>query len=156
MEKSPVKLFQNVVQPFTQFDRWFKVWLGPQLILCTSHPVLAESVLSHSKCLEKPFFYSFVQLEHGILTRKYQNWKRYRKALSPAFSTSKVSNALPSFVACARDLIAKLELLVEKSSTVSLAPLLSECMLNMIFSTTLGSNVVEQHEAKNILTNLDR
>ncbi|XP_035890572.1 uncharacterized protein LOC118502450 [Anopheles stephensi] len=155
MEKYPVKLFENVVQPFKQFDRWFKIWLGPQLILCTSHPLLAESVLNHPKCLEKPFFYSFVQLEDGILTRKYQHWKRYRKVLSPAFSTSKVSNALPSFVACAGELIAKLELMVENCSTISLAPLLSECMLNIIFSTTLGANVVEPHEAKNILTNLD-
>ncbi|XP_050079264.1 cytochrome P450 4V2-like [Anopheles maculipalpis] len=155
MEKSPVKLFLNVVQPFTQYERWFKVWLGPQLILCTSHPILAESVLNHPKCLEKPFFYSFVQLEHGILTRNYQRWKRYRKVLSPAFSTSKVSNALPSFVACASSLMAKLELMLDKRSTISLAPLLSDCMLNMIFSTTLGVNAVEQHEAKNILTNLD-
>uniref|UniRef100_A0A182XWL0 Uncharacterized protein n=1 Tax=Anopheles stephensi TaxID=30069 RepID=A0A182XWL0_ANOST len=153
MEKSPVKLFENVVQPFKQFDRWFKIWLGPQLILCTSHPLLAESVLNHPKCLEKPFFYSFVQLEDGILT--HQRWKRYRKVLSPAFSTSKVSNALPSFVACAGELIAKLELMVENCSTISLAQLLSECMLNIIFSTTLGANVVEPHEAKNILTNLD-
>uniref|UniRef100_A0A182VYA9 Cytochrome P450 n=1 Tax=Anopheles minimus TaxID=112268 RepID=A0A182VYA9_9DIPT len=153
MEKSPAKLFENVVQPFTQFDKWFKVWLGPQLLLCTSHPKLAESVLSHPKCLEKPFFYSFVQLEQGILT--HNNWKRYRKVLSPAFSTGKVNNALPTLIACADDLISKLESKVEKTSTVSLAPLLSECTLNMIFSTTLGANVVEQLEAKNILRNLD-
>uniref|UniRef100_A0A182MNX7 Cytochrome P450 n=1 Tax=Anopheles culicifacies TaxID=139723 RepID=A0A182MNX7_9DIPT len=155
MEKSPVKLFENVLQPFTQFDQWFKVWLGPQLLLCTSHPKLAESVLSHTKCLEKPFFYSFVQLEHGILTRKYNNWKRYRKALSPSFGTIKVNNSLPTLIACADVLISNLQAKVEKTSTVSLGPLLSECTLNMIFSTTLGANVVEQHEAKNILKNLD-
>uniref|UniRef100_A0A182S4W1 Cytochrome P450 n=1 Tax=Anopheles funestus TaxID=62324 RepID=A0A182S4W1_ANOFN len=155
IEKSPVKLFENVVQPFTQFDRWFKVWLGPQLLLCTSHPMLADAVLSHAKCLEKPFFYSFVQLEHGILTRKYNDWKRYRKVLSPAFSTTKVNNALPTLIACADELVSKLESMVKKISTVSIAPLLSECMLNMIFSTTLGANVVEPHEAKQILTNLD-
>ncbi|XP_040155062.1 cytochrome P450 4V2-like isoform X2 [Anopheles arabiensis] len=155
LEKSPVKLFQNVVQPFNQFDRWFKVWLGPQLMLCTSHPVLAESVLSHPKCLDKPFFYSFVQLEQGILTRKYQNWKRYRKVMSPAFSTSKVTNALPLFVMCADNLMSKLEAMVANDSTVSLAPVLSECLLNVIFSTTLGANVVEEREAKHILNNLD-
>ncbi|XP_053668452.1 cytochrome P450 4V2-like [Anopheles marshallii] len=155
MEQSPVKLFENVVLPFTQFDRWFKVWLGPQLLLCTSHPMLAESVLSHSKCLEKPFFYSFVQLEQGILTRKYNKWKRYRKLLSPAFSTGKVNNALPTLISCADELMLKLQSMVERIGTVSLAPLLSECMLNMIFSTTLGANVVEQHEANNILRNLD-
>uniref|UniRef100_A0A182K0T9 Cytochrome P450 n=1 Tax=Anopheles christyi TaxID=43041 RepID=A0A182K0T9_9DIPT len=153
MEKSPAKMFQNVVQPFMQFDRWFKVWLGPRLLLCTSHPVLAESVLNHPKCLDKPFFYSFVQLEHGILT--HQNWKRYRKVLSPAFSTGKVINALPLFVTCAENLIAKLQSMVERDSTVSLAPLLSECLLNMIFSTTLGANVVEQQEVTRILNNLD-
>uniref|UniRef100_A0A182PYY7 Uncharacterized protein n=1 Tax=Anopheles epiroticus TaxID=199890 RepID=A0A182PYY7_9DIPT len=155
MEKSPVKLFENVVRPFTQFDRWFKVWLGPQLMLCTSHPVLAECVLSHPKCLEKPFFYSFVQLENGILTRKYQNWKRYRKVLSPAFSTSNVTNALPLFESCAENLMCKLQSALVNDSIVSLAPLLSECMLNMIFSTTMGANVVEEQEAKNILKNLD-
>uniref|UniRef100_A0A182XUM7 Uncharacterized protein n=1 Tax=Anopheles quadriannulatus TaxID=34691 RepID=A0A182XUM7_ANOQN len=93
LEKSPVKLFQNVVRPFNQFDRWFKVWLGPQLMLCTSHPVLAESVLSHPKCLDKPFFYSFVQLEQGILTRKCVLASR-RSALEEEFYAANDSPAM--------------------------------------------------------------
>uniref|UniRef100_A0A182Q9Q7 Cytochrome P450 n=1 Tax=Anopheles farauti TaxID=69004 RepID=A0A182Q9Q7_9DIPT len=156
MAKSPTQLFENVVKPFTQFERWFKVWLGPRLMLCTSNPTLAEAVLSHPKCLEKPFFYRFVQLEHGILTRNYDKWKRYRKILSPAFSTGKVSNALPLFIQCASNLISKLDAIAEPELTISLAPLLSECMLSIIFSTTLGVDAVERREVKNILKHLDR
>ena len=68
---------------------------------------------------------------------------------------SKVTNALPLFVMCAENMMSKLEAMVANDSTVSLAPVLSECLLNVIFSTTLGANVVEEREAKHILNNLD-
>uniref|UniRef100_A0A3F2YX41 Cytochrome P450 n=1 Tax=Anopheles farauti TaxID=69004 RepID=A0A3F2YX41_9DIPT len=63
---SSVNNFNFIKSTFLQFEGWFKVRLGPKLLLCSSNPDIINAVLTHPECLEKPFFYDFFKLEHGI------------------------------------------------------------------------------------------
>ncbi|KFB43913.1 AGAP002205-PA-like protein [Anopheles sinensis] len=155
--KSRVKLFNALVEPFTKYDGWFKIWLGPKLVLCTSHPDIMHSVLTHPDCLEKPFFYDFVKLEHGIFAGHYHPWKTQRKALNPAFNTRILNSFIPVFVDCSKLMVQSMEREVwNGGKTVPIFPFISKCTLEMVCGTTIGCDVLEQPGKETFIENVDR
>uniref|UniRef100_A0A182XUM6 Uncharacterized protein n=1 Tax=Anopheles quadriannulatus TaxID=34691 RepID=A0A182XUM6_ANOQN len=155
--KSSVDLFNQLLQPFRQYDGWFKAWLGPKLVLATSHPVIMNAVLSHPDCLEKPFFYDFVKLEHGIFGGHYHPWKTQRKALNPTFNTRILKSFIPVFVQCARQMVQHMEQSVgDVGRSISIFPFISKCTLEMVCGTTIGCDVMEQPGKETFIENVDR
>uniref|UniRef100_A0A6E8VF28 Cytochrome P450 n=1 Tax=Anopheles coluzzii TaxID=1518534 RepID=A0A6E8VF28_ANOCL len=155
--KSRVDLFNQLLQPFRQYDGWFKIWLGPKLVLATSHPDIMNAVLSHPDCLEKPFFYDFVKLEHGIFAGHYHPWKTQRKALNPTFNTRILNSFIPVFVQCARQMVQHMEQSVgDVGRSISIFPFISKCTLEMVCGTTIGCDVMEQPGKETFIENVDR
>ncbi|EAA45528.4 AGAP002207-PA [Anopheles gambiae str. PEST] len=155
--KSGVDLFNQLLQPFRQYDGWFKAWLGPKLVLATSHPDIMNAVLSHPDCLEKPFFYDFVKLEHGIFAGHYHPWKTQRKALNPTFNTRILNSFIPVFVQCARQMVQHMEQSVgDLGRSISIFPCISKCTLEMVCGTTIGCDVMEQPGKETFIENVDR
>uniref|UniRef100_A0A182NMT0 Cytochrome P450 n=1 Tax=Anopheles dirus TaxID=7168 RepID=A0A182NMT0_9DIPT len=178
MGKSSVKLFSVLIEPFKQFGGWFKIWLGPKLVLCTSHPEIMNAVLSHPACLEKPFFYDFVKLEHGIFAGHCNDyrvcasnmqihemnsifsdhpWKTQRKALNPAFNTRILNSFIPVFAQCSKMMVQNMESTVQDGpKSVSIFPFISKCTLEMVCGTTIGCDVLEQPGKDKFIENVDR
>ncbi|XP_052891159.1 cytochrome P450 4C1-like [Anopheles moucheti] len=157
MGKSRVKLFNTVVQPFQEFGGWFKIWLGPKLVLCTSHPDIMNAVLTHPQCLEKPFLYDFMKMEHAIFGGHYHPWKTQRKALNPAFNTRILHSFIPVFVKYSKLMVQNMENSIgEGAQRLSIFPFISKCSLEMVCGTTIGCDVLEQPGKETFVENLDR
>uniref|UniRef100_A0A182PYY8 Uncharacterized protein n=1 Tax=Anopheles epiroticus TaxID=199890 RepID=A0A182PYY8_9DIPT len=155
--KSRVELFNVLIRPFRQHSGWFKIWLGPKLVLATSHPDIMSAVLTHTDCLEKPFFYDFVKLEHGIFAGHYHPWKTQRKALNPAFNTRILNSFIPVFVQCSKQMVQQMENSVtDGGRTLSIFPFISKCTLEMVCGTTIGCDVMEQPGKETFIENVDR
>uniref|UniRef100_A0A182Q2S5 Cytochrome P450 n=1 Tax=Anopheles farauti TaxID=69004 RepID=A0A182Q2S5_9DIPT len=139
--KSRVKLFNVFIRPFKQFDGWFKIWLGPKLVLCSSNPDIMNAVLTHPECLEKPFFYDFTQ----------------RKALNPAFNTRILNSFIPVFVQCSKMMVHDMsEVVQDGPKLVPIFPFISKCTLEMVCGTTIGCDVFEQPGKDTFIENMDR
>lgn len=52
---------------FSKQPRLFKAWLGPLMVFGTCHPDVIQAILTHPECVDKPFFYQFARLDHGLL-----------------------------------------------------------------------------------------
>ncbi|XP_049287429.1 cytochrome P450 4C1-like [Anopheles funestus] len=157
MGKSRVQLFNVLMVPFQEFGDWFKIWLGPKLVLCTSHPDIMHAVLTHPECLEKPFFYDFVKLEHGIFAGHYHPWKTQRKALNPAFNTRILHSFIPVFVECSKLMVQQMEnSMGADGQSLSIFPFISKCTLEMVCGTTIGCDVLEQPGKETFIENVDR
>uniref|UniRef100_A0A182NMT1 Cytochrome P450 n=1 Tax=Anopheles dirus TaxID=7168 RepID=A0A182NMT1_9DIPT len=63
---SRVEIFGTIKNMFLQYSGWFKISIGPTLVLCSSHPDIMNAVLSHPECLDKPFLYDFLRLESSL------------------------------------------------------------------------------------------
>uniref|UniRef100_A0A182NMT2 Cytochrome P450 n=1 Tax=Anopheles dirus TaxID=7168 RepID=A0A182NMT2_9DIPT len=145
------------IGPFKRFDGWFKIWFGPKLVLGSSHPDIMNAVLSHPACLEKPFFYDFVKLEHGIFAGHYHLWKSQRKALNPAFNTRILNSFIPVFAQCSKMMVQNMEnTLHDGPKSVSIFPFISKCTLEMVCGTTIGCDVLEQPGKDSFIENVDR
>ncbi|XP_058065059.1 cytochrome P450 4C1-like, partial [Anopheles bellator] len=156
--KSREMMFNAAMKPFAQNDRWFQAWFGPKLLICTSHPDLMQSVLTHPDCLDKPFLYDFVKLEHGLFGGHYHPWKTQRKALNPSFNLRILNSFIPVFAKCTEQMMQNLESAVGESCsrTLSILPIIGKCTLEMVCETTIGCDVLERPGKEKFFHNLDR
>ncbi|XP_062557040.1 cytochrome P450 4c21-like [Armigeres subalbatus] len=152
--ENEVQRFQSVWQMFLGHDRVFKHLLGPIMCIGVSHPDLMQKALAHSDCLEKPFFYKFVQLEHGIFTAEYKRWKSQRKALNPAFNMKILNSFIPIFADCSARMIDELSKCAN-GETVDMFKFTSKCTLEMVCATTLGSSALEREGCDEFLRNIE-
>ncbi|XP_049534134.1 cytochrome P450 4C1-like [Anopheles darlingi] len=133
------------------------MWLGPKLVIATSHPDIMQAVLTHPECLEKPFLYDFAQVEHGLFGGHYHTWKTQRKALNPSFNVRILNSFIPVFIKCSNLLVSNLEKAIDQGGkTVSVLPHISKCTLEMVCGTTIGCDVLERSGKDTLLHNLDR
>nr|XP_019562040.2 cytochrome P450 4c21-like [Aedes albopictus] len=152
--ENEVQRFESVWQMFLSHERMFRHLLGPIMGIGVSHPDLMQKVLSHPDCLEKPFFYKFIQLENGIFSAEYKLWKSQRKALNPAFNMKILNSFIPIFEDCSRRMVAELNKCVH-GGTVDMFQFTSKCTLEMVCATTLGSNVLERKGSDEFLRSIE-
>uniref|UniRef100_A0A182FAN8 Uncharacterized protein n=1 Tax=Anopheles albimanus TaxID=7167 RepID=A0A182FAN8_ANOAL len=173
--KSGNEMFDAFIKPFAEFEGWFQMWLGPKLVVSTSHPDIMQAVLMHPDCLEKPFIYDFAKLEHGLFgveEDSFKNshidlkflvlstdhtWKSQRKALNPSFNVRILNSFIPVFIKCSNLLVNNLEKAVDQGGKmVSVLPYISKCTLEMVCGTTIGCDVLERSGKDTLLHNIDR
>uniref|UniRef100_A0A182FAN9 Uncharacterized protein n=2 Tax=Anopheles albimanus TaxID=7167 RepID=A0A182FAN9_ANOAL len=150
-------MFESFIKPFAEYEGWFQIWLGPKLLVATSHPDIMQAVLTHPDCLEKPFLYNFAKLEHGLFGVNYHTWKSQRKALNPSFNVRILNSFIPVFIKCSNLLVNNLEKAVDQGGKmVSVLPYISKCTLEMVCGTTIGCDVLERSGKDTLLHNIDR
>ncbi|XP_062716856.1 cytochrome P450 4c21-like [Aedes albopictus] len=137
---SEERRFENFMNILRQVDRLGKGWLGPQLILYVAHPELVQKVLTDPNCCEKPFFYEFSKLTHGLFSAKYSVWKPNRKALNPTMNVKILNSFVPIFERFSRRMVEKLKCHPEGTS-VDILDFTAECALEMVCGTTLGTDL---------------
>lgn len=112
------------------------VWVGPKCLIDIRSPEYLEIVLNSDKCLDRAEFYSF-PYKTGLLVSGGDLWKRHRKLLNPAFSTSKLNAFLPIINDKARKLTDVLDNYVDKDP-FNVARLLSALTLESLLRTSFG------------------
>ncbi|KAL1399045.1 hypothetical protein pipiens_008517 [Culex pipiens pipiens] len=142
--KSEEQLFSIVAHQVLKYDRLFKVWVGPKLMLATSHPDLIYQVVNHPQCLERPFLYGFSGFTKGIFSTDWKLWKLQRKALNPAFNALVLNNFVPIFEECSRRMVQGMLSHADGSTGVNILKFTSICTLEMICATSLGSDVMQR------------
>ncbi|XP_055642301.1 cytochrome P450 4c21-like [Toxorhynchites rutilus septentrionalis] len=151
--KNERQRFENLKTTFREIDRMSKAWMGPQLVFGVNHPELVQKILTDPNCCEKPFYYDFVNMEHGLFSAKYQLWKPYRKSLNSTFNIKILHSFIPIFEKCARAMVARM-MRRPMGVPVDILEFTSECTLEMVCGTTLGTEALHGDGKKEFLQNL--
>ncbi|XP_058454269.1 cytochrome P450 4V2-like isoform X2 [Malaya genurostris] len=153
--KGTAKRFWNIVKLFKRKDKLFKFWMGPKLILATSHPDVAQQILTESVWLDKPFLYDFFEMSHGLFGAKYQMWKGQRKALSSSFNLRILQSFIPIFTNCSKKLVERLGTFPE-GATVNIMEHVERFAMEMVLETTLGLDISVLEEADSLIVKIER
>ncbi|XP_033216696.1 cytochrome P450 4C1-like [Belonocnema kinseyi] len=119
-----------------------KVWLGGTPVISIYHPDDAQMLLSSTKHIEKSMLYKFLHpwLGSGLLTTSGDKWQKRRKMLTPAFHFGILQGFVEVFVEQGENLVNRLKskgpLVIE-----DIVPLLTECTLNSICQTAMGTSL---------------
>ncbi|XP_065094392.1 probable cytochrome P450 313a4 [Ochlerotatus camptorhynchus] len=153
--KSDVERFEVIRDVCIASDRIMKAWVGPKLLLVTSHPDFIQQILGSAHCLEKPFLYRFAGFEQGLFTAKYHIWKEARKRLNPTFNQRIIRGFVPIFAKCADKMVARLSEYSD-GETVNIHKYTALCTLEMACGTTLGSDVLQREGKEEFEQGLDQ
>ncbi|XP_055384277.1 probable cytochrome P450 4d14 [Condylostylus longicornis] len=133
----------------SQFERFFKVWIGPEFWFVVYDPKLTEHILTDQK-LKKSNDYKFLKpwIGNGLLTNEGKSWFAKRKTITPAFHFT----ILESFIEIFNN---HSEILMKKFVTdeiINVTPHLLLSAFNIICETSMGTqtNTEEQFTSEYI------
>lgn len=114
----------------------FRGWFGPVLVIGLSAPEDIQIIMNADECLDKPYIYSHLHNETGLLASQKDVWKQHRRALNPTFNSKVIASFIPTFNEKAKILTKRMEKYYGKSFDIY-RPVF-KCMIDMISNTTLG------------------
>ncbi|XP_049278494.1 cytochrome P450 4C1-like isoform X2 [Anopheles funestus] len=115
-------------------------WLGPIPVVIVSSADHARTILNSPAAVDKAYFYRFAQL-HGIFSLPAHKWRVHRKLIQPTFNQSILRSFIPVFEKKAETLVLRLSELAEKDQPFDIYRFTAKCTLDMIFATTLGTDM---------------
>ncbi|XP_055605424.1 cytochrome P450 4c21-like [Uranotaenia lowii] len=148
--RDAVGRFDYYNKMFLKHERMFVAMAGPLFHLALSHPDLIQKVLSHPKCLDKPYLYDFVGFELGLFSARYHQWKRVRKAANPTFNLRILHSFIPLFDICCRRLVERLKK-NEDGATIDLFKYTLRASAEMVCVTTMGGDVLEHEDLDELI-----
>ncbi|XP_058448667.1 uncharacterized protein LOC131428638 [Malaya genurostris] len=153
--KSTVKRFWNMFKLCNRSNKLFKFWLGPKMFLGTTHPDIAQQILTETVWLDKPFLYNFFEVNYGLFGAKYHIWKGQRKALNSTFNMKILQSFIPIFTDCSKKLVERLDTFPE-GATVNILEHVERFAMEMVFGTTLGFDISVLEEAESLVSKIER
>ncbi|XP_058823415.1 cytochrome P450 4c21-like [Topomyia yanbarensis] len=150
--QSDEKRFVNVNTALSHPAKLFKMWIGFVPMICTNDTNMAQKILTHPDCMQKPYFYDFFKLEYGVFSAHYDIWKGQRKALNPTFNQKIINGFIPIFDTCAQNLTKRLM----NHKTVQIIPFIQRCTLEMVCATTIGTDLNRQEGADKLSYLIDK
>ncbi|XP_058818546.1 probable cytochrome P450 313a4 [Topomyia yanbarensis] len=140
---------------FNQEENLFRFWLGPRMFFATSHPDIAQLILSSPDWLDKPFLYEFFELNYGLFGAKLHVWKSQRKALNSTFNLKILQSFIPIFNQCSKKLVDRLCRFPE-GATVNIMEHVARFTMETVLETTLGLDISIVEEADLIVSKVER
>ncbi|XP_053660991.1 cytochrome P450 4C1-like [Anopheles marshallii] len=122
------------------------IWLGPVPVVIVSTADHARIILTSPATLEKASFYRFTPLQ-GIFSLPAHKWRAHRKMIQPSFNQSILRNFIPLFEQKAEAMVCGLSEMVENGELFDIYRFTARCTLDMIFATTLGTDMHIQETA---------
>uniref|UniRef100_A0A182VYV1 Cytochrome P450 n=1 Tax=Anopheles minimus TaxID=112268 RepID=A0A182VYV1_9DIPT len=116
------------------------IWLGPIPVVIVSSVDHARTILTSPATVEKASFYRFTPLQ-GIFSLPAHKWRAHRKMIQPAFNQSILRGFIPLFEQKADAMVSALSEMFDKDQTFDIYRFTARCTLDMIFATTLGTDM---------------
>eukprot|EP00057_Strongylocentrotus_purpuratus_P003571 XP_003726922.1 PREDICTED: cytochrome P450 4V2 [Strongylocentrotus purpuratus] len=128
-----------------------RMWFGPAPVLVLYGAKYMEVILSSSQHVRKGFLYRLLEpwLGLGLLTSTGQKWFHRRKMLTPTFHFSILQCFMDVFNEQSTILVKKLEKFADKSETINIFPLVTNCVLDIICDTAMGRCTNAQEDGDN-------
>ncbi|RZC33673.1 p450 domain containing protein, partial [Asbolus verrucosus] len=134
------EIFETGLRIVEKYKPLFKFWFGTKFTVVVTHPEDVKIILN--SCLEKDRDYKFTipALGCGLVTLPVWEWKQHRKIIGLTFNKQVLNSFVEIFASYSHILVEKLEEILGKGC-VDVYPILSQCTLDMICNTTMGTNV---------------
>ncbi|XP_013134893.1 PREDICTED: cytochrome P450 4C1-like [Papilio polytes] len=146
--KSPVELFRFGRELAKKHNGIYRFWCFPLGAVFIYNPDDVEIILTSMKYHEKSIIYKFLKpwLNDGLLLSGGSKWLHRRKILTPAFHF----NILRQYLVSLEDSASRLVDTVNKvlNDEVDLVPLISECTLQSICESAMGTKLSDDTTGK--------
>uniref|UniRef100_A0A182X361 Uncharacterized protein n=1 Tax=Anopheles quadriannulatus TaxID=34691 RepID=A0A182X361_ANOQN len=140
--------FSVINELFHKYGSFFKLSLGPKTFLCLSDPELIQQALTSSACQDKAFFYRFMELDYGLISSRYTDWKLYRKSLNPAFNQRILISFISIFNRCSEVMVARMAKEADRRQPFDVLHYTAQCTLEMVCASSLKSDITDDPQAR--------
>ncbi|XP_050070724.1 cytochrome P450 4C1-like [Anopheles maculipalpis] len=131
---------QTLVNLTATYGSAYCIWLGPVPVVIVSSADHARTILTSPSTVDKASFYRFTPLQ-GIFSLPAHKWRAHRKMIQPNFNQSILRGFIPLFEEKAETMVRALGEMVETGQTFDIYRFTARCTLDMIFATTLGTDM---------------
>uniref|UniRef100_A0A182Q5T6 Cytochrome P450 n=1 Tax=Anopheles farauti TaxID=69004 RepID=A0A182Q5T6_9DIPT len=142
--------FSVVCALFRKYSPIFKLTLGSKTVLCLSDPDLIQQALTAGSCQNKAFFYRFLEMDYGLVSAQYNDWKVYRKLLNPAFNQRILVSFISIFSRCSETMVAQMAKEEEHKEPFDILHYTAQCTLDMVCASSLKSDITEDPQARDV------
>ncbi|XP_053691277.1 probable cytochrome P450 313a4 [Sabethes cyaneus] len=141
--KDHCETFDIIYKHFAQYPKYFKYDFGLRRVICLTDPGLVQQALTSNECQNKAFMYKFFEVDYGLLSASYHDWKQYRKLLNPAFNRKILESFVSIFEECSKTMTERMSV-QDGRGEFDVLHFTSDCTLEMICQSSLGSAVSTQ------------
>lgn len=143
--KSNDEIVETICEGFNEVGKTpAQIWFGPVLVVGIHEPEDIQVVLTDENCLNKPYFYKFLNCVTSIIATKREIWRPHRRALNTTFNVKMLQSYIPLLNEKSRILNRVVEKYVNKD--VDLYHIIFVSMIDMITRTTMGVEMNLQSE----------
>ncbi|EAT40476.2 AAEL007815-PA [Aedes aegypti] len=142
--KSPVEFLQEVQKTNEQCGKFYRLWIGPDLIFPITDAKLA--ILSSQKLLDKSVQYDFIRpwLGNGLLTSTGRKWHSRRKIITPTFHFKILEQFVEIFDQQSNIFVGQLKSKAQSGEDFDVFPVVTLCALDVICESAMGTKVNAQ------------
>ncbi|XP_035895158.1 cytochrome P450 4c21-like [Anopheles stephensi] len=148
--------FSVVNDLFRKYDSIFKLSLGTKTVLCLSDPDLIQQALTTGACQDKAFFYRFLEMDYGLVSSRYTDWKLYRKLLNPAFNQRILISFISIFSRCSEDMVSRMAKEEDSHRPFDVLHYTAQCTLEMVCASSLKSDITDDPHAKDVCGGIEK
>ncbi|XP_062555240.1 cytochrome P450 4d2-like isoform X1 [Armigeres subalbatus] len=144
--KSPADFLLELQKTNQEYGKFYRLWIGPDLIFPITDVKLVEAILSSQKLLEKSVQYDFLRpwLGNGLLTSDGRKWHSRRKIITPTFHFKILEQFVEIFDQQSSILVDQLKTKAISGEDFDVFPMVTLCALDVICESAMGTTVNAQ------------
>ncbi|XP_062713552.1 uncharacterized protein LOC109401093 [Aedes albopictus] len=144
--KSPSEFLLEVEKSNKECGKFYRLWIGPDLIFPISDAKLVEAILSSQKLLDKSVQYDFIRpwLGNGLLTSTGRKWHSRRKIITPTFHFKILEQFVEIFDQQSNIFVSQLKSKAVSGEDFDVFPEVTLCALDVICESAMGTKVNAQ------------
>ncbi|KXJ72908.1 hypothetical protein RP20_CCG016897 [Aedes albopictus] len=144
--KSPSEFLLEVEKSNKECGKFYRLWIGPDLIFPISDAKLVEAILSSQKLLDKSVQYDFIRpwLGNGLLTSTGRKWHSRRKIITPTFHFKILEQFVEIFDQQSNIFVSQLKSKALSGEDFDVFPEVTLCALDVICESAMGTKVNAQ------------
>ncbi|XP_049534106.1 cytochrome P450 4c21-like [Anopheles darlingi] len=153
---SEERSFSVVCALYSKYDKIFQIRLGPKNFLGLSDPDLIQEVLHSPSCQNKAFFYRFLEVDYGLISSRYVDWKVYRKMLNPAFNQRILISFISIFSRAAERMVKRMAEEEKQGRVFDLLHYTTQSTMEMVCASSLKSDIMDDPKTMGICSDFEK
>nr|UZE89865.1 cytochrome P450 CYP4416B2 [Chrysoperla zastrowi sillemi] len=133
----------KVLKLFKDYSPFFRAWLGPVPIVCTSNPDFVQRLLTGKYSMEKSFLMKYIGKEvvgNSIIISEVPKWKHNRNIIAQGFTPAILQSYFEIFLEKSLMLCDNLDVKLNDVKSFDIFQYLSQTSLDTICASTMGVN----------------